>query len=180
MKYNLNKVIDNFIKKILFLEQKNDITISTQIKEINVLLSNLIDYCIKQKVSYYIDNEIGYNKINDLFRKSLYKYLKNIVDPDDNIDTTNLEYKSLKNEIENNKNSGTKVSFNNEVNIIKYDEFDNEFKNEFNVYDNIKNSDDDEVNNKNLAIYIKIFISKDENVLEFIEKITEMCKIICE
>lgn len=86
-KFDINKVeniVNEFIKKIYELD-KSQKTLEDKLTSIDVLLDNLIDYCIKKKIFYYVENKIGYTNITDNFKSHLIKFIKNLIDPSDNI-----------------------------------------------------------------------------------------------
>ena len=217
MNITLDIMIDNFTKKLLL--NSNDI------KEIDILLSDLINYCIKKKILYYIENNISYTQINNLFKKSLCIYLNNLIDPNNNLlndyiitnnlsidnllDLNSLLFKKCK---ENTKNQ--KVSFNKHINVINYsiDEKSKDSNNDESIDNNDEESkdnsdeksdnnsdeeskdnneeklvddekllnkcDDEKKYNSRLLLYIKILVDQDRNIIEFIEKLTNMCYII--
>lgn len=258
MKSRINILIDNFIKKILEIEN-DSVNLEEKINLINKLLDNLIDFCIKNKIYYYIQNNIGYNQIVNIFKFHLIKFIRKLIDPTDKLVTEYIEkinenldsysdinsllfrkFKSQENlEIkesikpietqEKAKELKEKVKFNDEIDIIGYDygyDYGNEMKFNYNTidsdneslsklfpktYSNVKtnmnsekklsqilNSDEsEEQNNSNesenkfnpdntldyeennkLSLYIKIMLSQDKHMLEFIEKLNFMCKII--
>ncbi len=84
MKSKINILIDNFLKKILEVENSSS-NLENKINSINELLDNLIDFCIKKKIYFYIENNIGYNKIVNSFKFHLIKYIQKLIDPSDNL-----------------------------------------------------------------------------------------------
>lgn len=268
MKSRINILIDNFIKKILEIEN-DSVNLEEKINSINKLLDNLIDFCIKNKIYYYIQNNIGYNQIVNTFKFHLNKFIRKLIDPTDKLvteyiekinenldsysDINSLLFRKFKahetleikesiikpKEIqEETKETKEKVKFNDEIDIIGYDygyDYGNEMKFNYNTidsdneslsklfpktYTNVKtsinsekklsqilNSDESEENNNSnelednnnsnksedifdpdntldyeennkLSLYIKIMLSQDKHMLEFIEKLNAMCKII--
>ncbi len=79
MKSKINILIDNFLKKILEVENSSS-NLENKINSINELLDNLIDFCIKKKIYFYIENNIGYNKIVNSFKYHLIKYIQQLID----------------------------------------------------------------------------------------------------
>ena len=55
----IDKIINEYIKKICEFDSLNK-TFDEKLKNITVLTDNLIDYCIKKKILYYIENKISY------------------------------------------------------------------------------------------------------------------------
>lgn len=84
MKSKINILIDNFLKKILEIENSSS-NLENKINSINLLLDNLIDFCIKRKIYFYIENNIGYNKIVNAFKSHLIQYIQKLIDPSDNL-----------------------------------------------------------------------------------------------
>ena len=84
MKTKINILIDNFVKKILEIENSSN-NLENKINSINELLNNLLDFCIKKKIYFYIENNIGYNKIINLFKFHLIKFIQKLIDPSDNL-----------------------------------------------------------------------------------------------
>lgn len=81
---SIEKVINEYIKKIC----DNDIlnkTFDDKLKNITTLTDNLIDYCIKKKIFYFIENKISYTSIVVNFKSHLTNFIRNLVDPNDEI-----------------------------------------------------------------------------------------------
>lgn len=174
----IDKLIDNFIKKIL----ENDLTtLEEKINFINELLNNLIDHCIKKKIYYFIENNIGYNNIINSFKQYLCEFIQKLIDPDDTIiikyiDNNNNNFDNFSdiNSLLLNKfKIKNKVNFKEDISIINYSE-----EIEFNNYKDYILPDSKFDYNKKLPIYIKILISQDKYIIEFIEKLNFMCNII--
>jgi hypothetical protein len=171
----IDKVINEYIKKICQLDNLNK-TFDEKLKNIDDLTDNLIDFCIKKKIIYFIENKINYTNIINNFKIYLIKFIKNLVDPnndvinkyiinnDDNISISNLgwdnvsdlnsimfkNYKNLNETFEKN------VSFENKIEITNYDEGNDGFQ--FNK-SNITNIN----NNNNINIDIDVDIDE-ENI----------------
>lgn len=84
MKSKINILIDNFVKKILEIEDSIG-NLEQKVNSINELLYNLIDFCIKKKIYFYIENNIGYNKIINSFKHNLIKFIQKLIDPSNNL-----------------------------------------------------------------------------------------------
>jgi hypothetical protein len=196
MKNIINNLIDNFVKKILIIESEQS-TLENKINLINGLLDNLIDFCIKKKIMFYIEKKIGYNKIINSFKLHLITYIQKLIDPFNNIindyvleqtdnfnnysDINSLLFRKFKdnNQISNTKNiKNKKVTFID--NIIAYDcnnEFEFNYLNSNNETD-VNNQTDNEIDVEKLALYIKILLSQNKFLIEFVEKLNLMCTII--
>ena len=220
-------MVNEFIKKIYELDKSKN-TLEEKIISIDNMLNNLIDYCIKKKIFYYVENKISYTNITINFKSHLIKFIKNLIDPTDNIikkyigintvyddDLTNIKksnnsnwdnvsdinslmfrnFKKLNESFEKN------VSFQNEFQITNYDDgnegfeynvkpsninsnllkianIQNENEDENEDKDMYENKDGGELNIKNLSLYIKILVNQNKYLVEFIDKLTQMCKIL--
>lgn len=80
----LDKIINEYIKKICEFDNLN-ITFDEKLKNITILTDNLIDYCIKKKILYFIENKISYTCIVQNFKSHLSKFIRDLVDPNDDI-----------------------------------------------------------------------------------------------
>lgn len=138
----IDKIINEYIIKICKFDGMNK-TFDEKLKNIIVLTDNLIDYCIKKKILYYIENKISYTCIVQNFKTHLTKFIKNLVDPNDDIinkyvintqddnmsmgkmgwdnvsDINSIMFKNFKNL---NETFEKNVSFGSEINITNYDE----------------------------------------------------------
>ena len=86
-KFNINKlenIIDNYIKEIYQLDKSHK-TLENKLTIIDNLTNNLIDYCIKKKIFFYVYNNITNPSIINNFKIHLVKFIKKLVDPSDNI-----------------------------------------------------------------------------------------------
>jgi hypothetical protein len=185
--------------------EKEKSTLEDKVSNIDNLLDNLIDYCIKKKIYYYIEKNIGYSDIINSFKLNLCIFLQKLIDPSNNIinkyienleknenfdnysDINSLLFRKFKSGSTNSiikndtKTSGKNVSFREDISLIAYDDSDGF------VY-NLKKSESsesekseensNELDPDRLALYIKILLSQNKNIIEFIEKIRSMCKII--
>jgi len=80
----VEKVINEYIKKICDNDMLNK-TFDDKLKNITLLTDNLIDYCIKKKIFYFIENKISYTSIVVNFKSHLTNFIRNLVDPNDEI-----------------------------------------------------------------------------------------------
>ena len=160
MEYNYPKndkienLIDNFILQIINFEKKKN-SLEEKLTNIDLLTDNLIDYCIKKKIFYYVENKIGYNNIVNNFKSHLVNWIKIQVDPNDKIikkyiDSSNLKsswdnisdinslmlknYKNLNETFEKN------VSFDNSVQISNYHDDNEGFEFNYKSGSNLSNS----------------------------------------
>lgn len=172
----IEKVINEYIKKIC----DNDLlskTFDDKLKNISLLTDNLIDYCIKKKIFYFIENKISYTSIVINFKSHLTNFIKDLVDPnneiinkyiinieDDNMsmgkmgwdnvsDLNSIMFKNFKNL---NETFEKNVSFENQIEITNYDDGFDGFKlnNNSNLYtlNNNGYTSNIETNNGNLII----------------------------
>lgn len=81
---SIDKIINEYIKKICDFDNLNK-TFDEKLLNIEILTNNLIDYCIKKKIFYFIENKIGYTNIVQNFKSHLANFIKNLVDPNDNV-----------------------------------------------------------------------------------------------
>lgn len=198
----IDKIINEYIKKICEFDKLNK-TFDEKLKNITILTDNLIDYCIKKKILYYIENKISYTCIVQNFKSHLNKFIKGLVDPnndiinkyvintqDDNIsmgkmgwdnvsDINSIMFNNFKNL---NETFEKNVSFGSELNITNYDEGYDGFQ--LNVSNELTNDneemtfDDKDIDNKILPIYIKLLINQNKYMIEFTDKIISMCYVL--
>lgn len=187
-------LINNFVKKILELDNTHK-NLEEKLKIIDDLTNNLIDYCIKKKIFYFIENKIGYNSIITNFKKFLTNYIQILIDPNNTIiknylenennfnnvsDINSLMFQKFKN---SNEFDSKNVSFRDNISLISYEDkegFEFNYKTK-SINDNTQNNDKSQDNNldiEKLSLYIKILINKNMYLIEFTEKLYEMCKII--
>lgn len=198
---SIDKIIDNYIIKICKFDNQNK-TFDEKLKNISILTDNLIDYCIKKKIFYFIDNKISYSSIVYNFKSYLAKFIKDIVDPNNNIinkyiintqednismvkmgwdnvsDINSVIFKNFKNlneSFEKNVSFETKNDFNNkDLNNDKLsDKEDDE-----NLNSQLIMIDDNNVDSKILPIYIKLLINQNKYLIEFTDKLIFMCEIL--
>ena len=82
--HKIEDITDNFIKQILELDNSKN-NLENKLVFIDKLVDNLIDFCIKQKIFYYVENKISYNNIVNNFKSYLVNYIKNLIDPSNKI-----------------------------------------------------------------------------------------------
>jgi len=245
---SIKKLEKNELTRIVKTDKKFLVTILL----IDKLIDSLIDICIKNKIYYFIKNNISYTHIRSGFKLHLTEYLHDIIYKDNTY--IDQYFKEIKNDDLDNfsdinsiflykyKNQDAKVSFN--VNIIeyvydtnnklkdkvldnkdksstqllKYDKLDDNYStNSTNSIDSNKSSKSSKSSiksgtklehlvrenyiksyekknkvliNKNmdidnelsidnrLAMYIQLILKESKNILEFIEKLTEMCMVL--
>jgi hypothetical protein len=222
-------MVNEFIKKIYELDKSKN-TLEEKIVSIDNLINNLIDYFIKKKIFYYVENKISYTNITFHFKSHLIKFIKNLIDPSDNIikkyispktsyepddnstntkksdnpnwenvsDINSLMFRNFK---KLNESFEKNVSFHDNIQINNYDDSCGCEGFEFNVKSSninsnllkvASNNDDYNLNNgdnncienknqvdiKNLSLYIKILVNQNKYLVEFIDKLTQMCKIL--
>lgn len=138
----LDKIINEYVKKICEFDNLNK-TFDEKFKNITILTDNLIDYCIKKKILYFIENKISYTCIVQNFKSHLSKFVRDLVDPNDDIinkyvintqddnismgkmgwdnvsDINSIMFNNFKNL---NETFEKNVSFGSEINITNYDE----------------------------------------------------------
>ena len=213
----LNFIVNEFIKKIYELDKSKN-TLEEKIKSIDNFLNNLIDYCIKKKIFFYVENKISYTNIVLNFKSHLIKFIKNLIDPFDNIINKyiNLNNPNNPNNPNNSNNSNNpnwdnisdinslmfrnfkklnetfekNVSFDDKFQITNYDDDDgfecnikslsiNENLFEMantNVNTNVNINIEIEI--EKLSLYIKILVNQNKYLIEFIDKLNQMCKIL--
>jgi hypothetical protein len=197
----MNKIINEYIKKICEFDNLNK-TFDEKLKNIIILTDNLIDYCIKKKILYFIENKISYTSIVQNFKSYLTKFIKELVDPndtilnkyvintqDDNIsmgkmgwdnvsDINSIMFKNFKNL---NETFEKNVSFDSTIQITNYDEGYSGFKVNNDIYKlNEIIIDDKNIDDKILPIYIKLLINQNKYLIEFTDKLISMCDILAE
>lgn len=187
----MDKVVNEYVKKICEFDNLNK-TFDEKLKNITILTDNLIDYCIKKKILYFIENKISYTSIIQNFKSHLTKFIKDLVDPSDNIitkyiintqddnmsmgkmgwdnvsDLNSIMFKNFKNL---NEPFDKNVSFGTQIQITNYDE----------GYDGFElNNNDKDSDKKILPIYIKLLVNQNKYLIEFIDKLILMCNILSE
>ncbi len=179
---NIDNLLDNLIdycikKKIYYYIEKNigysDIINSFKL-HLCIFLQKLIDPS-NNIINKYIENLEknenfdNYSDINSL----LFRKFKS--------GSTKSTNSVIKNDT---KTSGKNVSFREDISLIAYDDSDgfayNIKKSESSESSesSVSNENSNELDPDRLALYIKILLSQNKNIIEFIEKISSMCKII--
>ena len=199
MDNKIENIIGNFTKKILEIDLI-DKSFDDKLKYIDLLVNNLIDYCIKKKIFYFIENKINYTNIIINFKTHLINFIKNLVDPsdtiinkyiisnnnnnNDNVSMSKLSWENVSdinsvlfnNFKKLNETFEKNVSFDN-MEITNYNDVDDGF--ECN-YENSKITNNYCINIKNLPIYIKLLVNQKKYLIEFTDKLIYMCKILSE
>lgn len=140
---SIDMIVNEFINKICDLNIGTK-TFDEKLNNISLLVDNLIDYCVKKKIFFFIENKIGYTNIVENFKLHLAKFIKNLVDPtniliskyiisdaDDNVslnkmgwdnvsDINSVMFKNFKNL---NETFEKNVSFGNDIQIVNYEEY---------------------------------------------------------
>ncbi len=187
---NIDNLLDNLIdycikKKIYYYIEKNigysDIINSFKL-HLCTFLQKLIDPS-NNIINKYIenleknDNFDNYSDINSLlFRKFKTGSVEQSQQSISNSNTNKTK------STPNSKN----VSFREDISLIAYDDSDgfaynykkSESDDSSESSESTKLPNLDELDPDRLALYIKILLSQNKNIIEFIEKITVMCKII--
>ncbi len=148
-------VVELFVKKILYIDKEHE-TLNKKLIEIDKLIDNLLDYCIKKKIYYYIENKISYTDINEHFKNHLENFLQQLIDP-----------------------SNTLIQ--NYIDESECDNYSNVSSMLLNKFKSNTNDNSIFITNKNinkLGIYIKILSSQKKNIIEFTDKILYMCNIL--
>jgi hypothetical protein len=165
----IEDVVNEYIKKIYELDNSLK-SLDDKIKQIDKLTDNLIDYCVKKKIFFYVENKINYTQIVTNFKIHLIKFIKNLVDPTNTIinkyiinsingttktennsssnpnwdnvsDINSIMFKNFKNL---NESFDKNVSFDDKIQITNYDEYSEGF--EFNLRSNTNSKIDTSVN----------------------------------
>ena len=209
-----NYMVNEFIKRIYELDESKN-SLENKINHIDCFLNNLIDFCIKKKIFYFVENKISYTDIYTKFKYHLAIFIKNLIDPTNNIidkyiinnnksgfelnldlvqeseldsisktklsnnnnwnNISDIDSLIFKNYKKLGKSSKKNVSFEDNLQITNYDEIANENNFECNILADSTNNVD---NIKNLPLYIKILINQNKYLVEFIDKLNQMCKIL--
>jgi hypothetical protein len=196
----IEKIINEYIKKICDYDNLNK-TFDEKLKNISQSTDNLIDYCIKKKIFFFIENKISYTSIVLNFKSHLTKFIKDLVDPnediinkyiiniqDDNMSIGKMGWDNVSdlNSImfNNFKNLNETFEKNVSFEMTNYDEgFDgfrlNDTNNTNDTNDNTNDIPSDITNdNKILPIYIKLLINQNKYLIEFTDKLIIMCNIL--
>ena len=203
----INKITNDYIKKICEFDNLNK-TFDEKLANIEILTNNLIDYCVKKKIFYFIENKISYTSIVQNFKLHLIEFIKELVDPnndvinkyiintqDDNMsigkmgwdnvsDINSIMFNNFKNL---NETFDKNVSFNVQNEITNYDNCHEGFElNKFNKSNKNLNITEDTINNninickKIFPIYVKLLINQNKYLVEFTNKLIVMCNILSE
>lgn len=212
-------IVNNFIVQIYELD-KSKKTLDDKINSINLLANNLIDFCIKKKIFYFIENKVSYSQIVKSFKTQLITFIKNLVDPANTIinkyiETNNSNSKSNANTNTNHSNQSNpnwdNVSDINSLMFKNFKNFNETFEKNVSFrekelptqtnYDETFGDDSFEPNYKlssqninsnansnsslnfqidldKLGLYIKILINQNKYVVELVDKLISMCKIL--
>jgi hypothetical protein len=188
--FGKNKLlIDSFIEKIVLVSKSSD-NLEEKTNSINELLINIIDYCIKKNIYFFIKNKIKYTTINNIFKNNLINYIKDIINDDNSdiikyIDTTeDLNNFSDINSLllnEYKKEENTKVSFRDNISLVtdntNYDKNNSDNSDNSNNSDNsynkkkysvkhVKLSDTVSNNNQNnLSLHIILLVSQNNSLI---------------
>lgn len=181
----IDKIINEYIKKICEFDNLNK-SFDEKLKNITILTDNLIDYCIKKKILYFIEHKISYTSLVQNFKSYLAKFIKNLVDPndmiinkyvinthDDNIsmgkmgwdnvsDINSIMFNNFKNL---NESFEKNVSFGSQIEITNYDECFQGFELNTNINYNTNNDTNNDIYKLNeLANYNQNIT--DENIID--------------
>lgn len=192
-KTNLKLIINNFINKIKKnLEEEN---LQKSFEKINNLIDSLIDVCIKNKISYFINNNISFTSIKINFKIELENILLELLKNKYlNIETelsnlTQDDFINIKNKNEfdeflykfTTSNPKNKVKFNNIASEYTFENKKNKKINKKKIksikINFIEENKELSVDNK-LVILLKILFIQEENLKIFEKKILKICKII--
>ena len=94
---NLNIIVKNFIDKIC--ETHKEENINKFGEKVNKLIDSLIDVCIKNKINYFLKNNISFTSIKYNFKIKLENTLYNLFEndyPNIEIEIKNLNKEDLK------------------------------------------------------------------------------------
>jgi hypothetical protein len=162
---------------------------NTTVIQIDELIDTLIDRCIKNKIYYYIKNNIGYTQIKQTFKTHLTNYLNELINGDNynlnqyfsNINPDDLDNYSDINSILLNKlksNDAKRISFNtNNIKKKTVIESDLESESESDLESNISGS---EILSKKTIVNNKKSIIKnlDTNNLSINQRLAIYIKIL--
>lgn len=188
--YKTEKIIDEYIMKICQFDKLNK-TLEEKLSNIDFLTDNLIDYCIKKKIFYFIENKINYKNIVNNFKTHLIKFIRNLVDPNNNIIK-----KYIVNVEELDNVSMSKFEWDNisDINSVMFKNFKNLNESfDKNVSFKEKNTDmnkeietdkifynEENINLKFFSLYVKLLINQNKYLVEFTFELIKMCDILSE
>lgn len=185
---SIDKIINEYVKKICDFDNLNK-NFDEKLSNIELLTDNLIDYCIKKKIFYFIENKINYTSIILNFKSHLANFIKNIVDPNDyvinkyviNVDDDNLSINKMgwdnvsdlnsimfKNFKNLNESFEKNVSFGKEIEINNYDDGFNGFElnnDANNIYNLNQLNDSNDLNNINNFDGDNISLNSNKNLI---------------
>ena len=197
---NLNIIVKNFIDKIC--ETHKEENINKFGEKVNKLIDSLIDVCIKNKINYFLKNNISFTSIKYNFKIKLENTLYNLFEndyPNIEIEIKNLNKEDLKDITTNEKfysffqklipikNTKNKVSFNAVTTEYIYDdtEINQKKKNKKNKGTSIKinfyeeNNEKKELDNYQIfGILFKVLLRNDKSLKMFEKNLIEICRII--
>lgn len=184
--FDVNKtenLVNEFVAKIFDLD-KSKKSLEEKITAIDILIDNLIDFCIKKKIFYYVENKISYTNITQNFKIYLVKFIKKLIDPSGNminkyiINNSNLELNvnsnngwdnvsdinslMFKNFKKLNESFEKNVSFNDEKNILYKDEDNLQLTNYDDGFEGFEYNTKSSTVNKNLLYVVQEDDIKDE------------------
>lgn len=195
-KNNLDKTVKLFINKIFELNSEQNLI--KYLEQSNKLVDSLIDFCIKNKIEYYIKNHISFTSINTNFKQELENVLltfvkKKIPNVENNLNNLTLENVKSVNTIEKwndfYDNYITKNDLKNKVSfspigtqyLYKVDENKKSTKKAKSIKINFiddKFENEELSNNYRLSVLIKVVFNKKNNFDKVEKKIYKICKII--
>lgn len=192
-KPNLKFIVNNFIEKIknIINEEKLQKFFIQTIK----FIDSLIDICIKNKISYFIENNISFTSIIINFKLELENIILEIIKkkyPNIEIALNNFFEEDFKifNNVHNLNEFLQKSNLNIPKNKVTFSNTASEyvFKNEENKKIDKKNIKSIKINfidekkelsiDSKLSILIRILFIDEESIEEFKKKLINICKII--
>lgn len=199
-KNNLTSHIDTFIEKIQ--KSTSELKFINYIENITKLINSLIDICIKNKINYYIQNNISFSSIKSNFIIELENILINIINkliPDIEKKFVNITTNEL-NTIETSKQmdealitlfkkqgNKNRVSFNpTATHYIYKEEGDDTLlkktkKKSKSVKIDLFSDDSDKIELPNIykiGLLIKVFFINNLDIMILQQKLYNICKII--
>lgn len=194
---NLSTILQKYIETIKYncIETKFTELVKKNMENTN----SLIDICIKNKINYFIDNNISFSSIKFNFLIKFEQILFNLIEKENNEIKKNIldvSYEKLKNietieewnelfKILFRKNDEkNKVSFNPTTVEYTYDLENSNItkinKKTKSIKINFENDDIEIPNNYKISLFLKIIYTHSLNGDEFLNNIYDICKIIYE
>ena len=186
-KNNLNSTMELFFSKI---QQSDNLTFGLWVETINKLIDSLIDICIKNKITYFINQQISFTSIKYNFKNQLEKMSLTIAKKiyiyiEEHIDIIELADFSDWGELFEifSQEPKNKVSFNPNATEYQYDEH-HKNKKVIKKTKPVKILMDFESENKKLnsmckiAIYIKVICSSKKNN-KFLNELKKLIQSLC-